>query len=58
MSSTETTIMPSASGVSRVRRASVIAVVSSAVEDLTGRPPRSVREVLEAHSSELTGAAA
>ena len=39
-------------------RRGYLAVVSSAVEDLTGRPPRSVREVLEAHRSELTGAAA
>jgi NAD(P)H dehydrogenase (quinone) len=31
------------------------AVVSTAVEDLTGRPPRTVREVLEAHRSELAG---
>jgi NAD(P)H dehydrogenase (quinone) len=31
------------------------AVVSSAVEDLTGRPPRTVREVLEAHRAELSG---
>jgi NAD(P)H dehydrogenase (quinone) len=31
------------------------AVVSTAVNDLTGRPPRTVREVLEAHRAELAG---
>jgi NAD(P)H dehydrogenase (quinone) len=34
-------------------REGVLDGVSPAVEDLTGRPPRSVREVLEAHRSEL-----
>ena len=34
-------------------REGVLDGVSSAVEDLTGRPPRSMREVLEAHRSEL-----
>jgi NAD(P)H dehydrogenase (quinone) len=31
------------------------AVVSTAVQDLTGRPPRTVREVLEEHRAELAG---
>jgi NAD(P)H dehydrogenase (quinone) len=39
-------------------RRGYVAVVSSTVEDLTGRPPRSVREVLEAHRAELASAAA
>jgi NAD(P)H dehydrogenase (quinone) len=34
-------------------REGVLDGVSPAVEDLTGRPPRSMREVLEAHRSEL-----
>jgi NAD(P)H dehydrogenase (quinone) len=34
-------------------RDGVLDVVSSAVRDLTGRPPRSVREVLAAHRSEI-----
>jgi NAD(P)H dehydrogenase (quinone) len=34
-------------------REGVLDVVSSHVEDLTGRPPRSLREVLEAHRSEI-----
>jgi NAD(P)H dehydrogenase (quinone) len=34
-------------------REGVLDGVSPAVQDLTGRPPRSVREVLEAHRSEL-----
>jgi NAD(P)H dehydrogenase (quinone) len=34
-------------------REGVLDGVSPAVEDLTGRPPRTVREVLEAHRSEL-----
>jgi NAD(P)H dehydrogenase (quinone) len=34
-------------------REGVLAVVSSHVEDLTGRRPRSLRDVLEAHRSEL-----
>ena len=36
-------------------RAGVLAVVSSAVEELTGRPPRSVREVLTEHRDALLG---
>ena len=31
----------------------VLDVLSTHVEDLTGRPPRSLRDVLEAHRSEL-----
>jgi NAD(P)H dehydrogenase (quinone) len=34
-------------------REGVLAVVSTHVQDLTGRRPRSLREVLEAHRSEL-----
>jgi NAD(P)H dehydrogenase (quinone) len=34
-------------------REGVLDVVSSHVQDLTGRRPRSLREVLEAHRSEL-----
>ena len=34
-------------------REGVLDVVSSDVEDLTGRPPRSLRDILEAHRSEL-----
>lgn len=39
-------------------RRGYLAVVSSAVEDLTGRQPRLVREVLEANRAELAGATA
>jgi NAD(P)H dehydrogenase (quinone) len=38
-------------------REGVLETVSSAVRDLTGREPRSLREVLEAHRSELEEAA-
>jgi NAD(P)H dehydrogenase (quinone) len=34
-------------------REGVLDVVSTDVEELTGRPPRSLREVLEDHRSEL-----
>jgi NAD(P)H dehydrogenase (quinone) len=34
-------------------REGVLEVLSTHVEDLTGRPPRSLREVLVAHRSEL-----
>jgi NAD(P)H dehydrogenase (quinone) len=37
-------------------RRGYVAVVSSTVQDLTGRPPRTVREVLDVHRDELAGA--
>jgi NAD(P)H dehydrogenase (quinone) len=39
-------------------RRGYVAVVSDTVQNLTGRPPRTVREVLEAHRDELAGATA
>lgn len=39
-------------------RQGFMAVTSTTVEDLTGRPPKTAREVLDAHRDELAGIAA